>query len=130
MCWRLDSNILSSEKYSFLFKGNQWDRWLKFLFTGADFMTTNQFFVNCENLLIAWTAHKLFSVLYFFFFRIQYLQSSTTIEFCNSQQWISDSDFGCFVHSIQCSGTGSLWAVWQRGLRPVVQESASWRATS
>lgn len=40
------------------------------------------------------------------------------------------SDCGCFICSVQCSGTGSLWTVWQCGFWPVVQESASWRAAS
>lgn len=34
------------------------------------------------------------------------------------------------VYSIQCGGTGSLWAVWQCGLWPVVQESTSWGIAS
>lgn len=42
----------------------------------------------------------------------------------------SYSGFDCIVYSIQCSGSCSVWAVWQRGLRPVVQESASWRTAS
>lgn len=40
------------------------------------------------------------------------------------------TDCDCVVYSIQCSGSCSVWAVWQRGLWPVVQESASWRTTS
>lgn len=42
----------------------------------------------------------------------------------------SYSDYDCIVYSIQCSGSCSIWAVWQRGLRPVVQEPASWRTAS
>lgn len=43
-------------------------------------------------------------------------------EYCNQCNF--------FLCSIQCSGISSLWTVWQCGLWPVVQESASWRVAS